>query len=96
MPALHFSITGHVQGVGFRYAMCSEARRLRLTGWVRNCTNGSVEAVAVGDQAALQRLAQWARRGPPGSRVEDVQITAATDAQAADVDDPFNQRSDRY
>jgi acylphosphatase len=96
VPALHFSITGQVQGVGFRYAMCSEARRLRLTGWVRNCTDGSVEAVAVGDQVALQRLAQWARRGPPGSRVENVQVTAATDAQADDVDNPFSQRSDRY
>jgi acylphosphatase len=96
VPALHFNITGQVQGVGFRYAMCGEARRLRLTGWVRNCTNGSVEAVVVGDQAALQLLAQWAQRGPPGSRVESVQINAATDAQAADVDDPFNQRSDRY
>lgn len=93
MPALHFNITGQVQGVGFRYTMRSEARRLRLTGWVRNCPDGSVEAVAVGDQAALQHLAQWARRGPPGSRVDSVQISAATDAQAADVDDSFNQRS---
>jgi acylphosphatase len=96
VPALHFNITGQVQGVGFRYAMRSEARRLRLTGWVRNCPDGSVEAVAVGDQAALQHLAQWARRGPPGSRVDSVQISTATDAQAADVDDPFNQRSARY
>ena len=95
MPALHFNITGHVQGVGFRYAMCGEARRLRLTGWVRNCTNGSVEAVAVGDQVALQRLAQWPAWSS-GSRVENVQVSAATDAQAADVDDPFNQRLDRY
>ena len=96
VPALHFNITGQVQGVGFRYAMCSEARRLRLTGWVRNCTDGSVEAVAVGDEAALQRLARWAKHGPPGSRVESVQVTAATDAQADDVDDPFNQRSAGY
>jgi acylphosphatase len=96
VPALHFNITGQVQGVGFRYAMRSEARRLRLTGWVRNCPDGSVEAVAFGDEAALQRLAQWVRRGPPGSRVENVQISAATDAQAADVDDPFSQRSGRY
>jgi acylphosphatase len=93
MPALHLNITGQVQGVGFRYAMCREARRLQLTGWVRNCTNGSVEAIAAGDHEALQRLAQWARRGPPGARVRDVQISAATDAQAADVDDPFSQRS---
>ncbi len=93
MPALHFKITGQVQGVGFRYTMCKEARRLRLAGWVRNCHDGSVEAVAVGEEAALQRLAQWAGRGPPGARVDSVQVNAATAAQASDVDDLFSQRS---
>lgn len=93
MPALHFKIAGQVQGVGFRYSMCNEARRLRLAGWVRNCSDGSVEAVAVGDQAALQRLAQWTRHGPPGASVDGVHVSDATDAQAADADEPFNQRS---
>jgi acylphosphatase len=90
---LHFKITGDVQGVGFRYSMCNEARRLRLAGWVRNCADGSVEAVAVGDEAALQRLAQWAGRGPSGARVVSVQVNAATAAQASDVDVLFSQRS---
>lgn len=93
MSGLHLRITGQVQGVGFRYQMCAEARRLQLAGWVRNCTDGSVEAVAVGDEAALQRLAQWARRGPPAARVQDVHISAITDKQAADADQPFSQRS---
>ncbi len=93
MPALHFKITGEVQGVGFRYSMCGEARRLRVVGWVRNRADGSVEAVAVGDELALQRLAQWARGGPTGARVDSVQISTATDAQAADIDDRFSQRS---
>lgn len=92
MPALHFKITGRVQGVGFRYAMCKEARRLKLVGWVCNCLDGSVEAIGVGDEVALQRLAQWAQHGPSGAQVTDVQIAAATDAQAADVDNPFDQR----
>ncbi|HVG05562.1 MAG TPA: acylphosphatase [Burkholderiaceae bacterium] len=92
MPALHLRITGHVQGVGFRWTMCNEARRLRLAGWVRNCSDGSVEAVAAGEEAALQRLAQWARRGPSGAQVDSVEVSAATHAQASDVDDPFNQR----
>jgi acylphosphatase len=93
MPALHFKIAGIVQGVGFRYTMCREARRLRLAGWVRNCDDGSVEAVAVGDDEALQRLVQWAQHGPPGARVDDLQVQPATAAQASDVDHPFNQRS---
>jgi len=93
LPALHFKITGQVQGVGFRYSMCKEARRLGLAGWVRNSSDGSVEAVAVGDEAALQRLAQWTRRGPPGASVDGVYVSNATDAQAVDADEPFNQRS---
>ena len=81
-----------MQGVGFRYTMCGEARRLQLAGWVRNCNDGSVEAVAVGDDGALQRLGEWARHGPAGARVDSVQVNAATTRQASDVDDPFTQR----
>ena len=92
MPALHFKITGHVQGVGFRWTMCDEARRLRLAGWVRNLNDGSVEAVAVGDDLALQRLVQWAGHGPGGARVDSVEVNTATAAQASDFDDPFGQR----
>ena len=83
MPALHFKIQGYVQGVGFRYTMCSEARRLQLAGWVRNCSDGSVEAVAVGDEAALQRLVQWAEHGPAGARVDSIQVNAATPLRRA-------------
>ena len=92
MPALHFRISGLVQGVGFRYTMCREARRLQLAGWVRNCNDGSVEAVAVGDDGALQRLVDWARHGPAGARVDNIQVNAATNAQAGDVDALFTQR----
>ncbi|MEO8187341.1 MAG: acylphosphatase [Burkholderiaceae bacterium] len=92
MPALHVRIAGLVQGVGFRYTLCREARRLQLAGWVRNCNDGSVEAVVVGDDGALQRLVKWARHGPAGARVDSIEITAATSAQASDVDDPFTQR----
>jgi acylphosphatase len=92
MPGLHFKIAGLVQGVGFRYTMCNEARRLRLAGWVRNCDDGSVEAVAVGDDDTLQRLVEWARHGPAGARVDSLQVNAATAAQASNVDDPFTQR----
>jgi len=94
LAALHFVITGRVQGVGFRYAMCVEARRLGLAGWVRNRTDGSVEAVAVGDEAPLQLLSQWAHRGPPASAVQRVYISGIADAQMHDIDRPFTQRVD--
>jgi acylphosphatase len=62
-------ITGRVQGVGFRFALRREAERLGLRGWVRNRSDGSVEALAHGSPDALDALAQWARRGPPAARV---------------------------
>jgi acylphosphatase len=91
MPARHFKIVGDVQGVGFRYSMLSQARRLRLVGWVRNCRDGSVEAVAIGDPPALDQLTEWTQRGPPGANVRQVQTRAATDTEVADVSESFNQ-----
>lgn len=66
-------IRGRVQGVGFRDALCREAARLGLTGWVRNRANGEVEALAQGGDAALDALQSWARRGPPAARVEHLE-----------------------
>ena len=93
MPAILLKIAGHVQGVGFRYSMCKEARRLRLAGWVRNCSDGSVEAVAEGDDQALQRLVDWARHGPAGAQVDNLCVNALTDPQLIDASVPFTQRS---
>ena len=63
-------ISGLVQGVGFRYAMRHEAARLGVNGWVRNRGDGSVEALLQGSVQAVEALTAWARRGPPGCRVE--------------------------
>ena len=64
-----------MQGVGFRYSMAEEAERLRLTGWVRNRRDGTVEAVVDGDPDALETIVAWARQGPRGARVTDVEVT---------------------
>ena len=72
MPTLQLRIVGMVQGVGYRYAFEREAAKLRITGWVRNRKDGSVEAVAQGPAQALDALAAWARRGPPAARVTGV------------------------
>lgn len=75
---IHFRIEGVVQGVGFRDSMCEVARRLRLDGWVRNCSDGSIEAVARGTPAACESLLAWARRGPPAARVDRIDTRPAT------------------
>jgi acylphosphatase len=82
--AKHLSITGVVQGVGYRYAFRTEARALKLSGWVRNRVDGSVEATVSGESAALDRIIDWSRHGPPGARVREVSIADADDAAVAD------------
>jgi len=70
----HFSITGMVQGVGYRAGFAAEAQRLGLGGWVRNRRDGSVEAVACGNAAILDQLTEWARQGPRGAQVRAARV----------------------
>jgi acylphosphatase len=70
---LWLRIKGRVQGVGFRFSAVDEARRLALTGWVRNTSDGEVELVAEGPKDRLQRLATWCHVGPRGAQVTDVE-----------------------
>ncbi|MEH3147296.1 MAG: acylphosphatase [Methylobacterium frigidaeris] len=65
-------VRGRVQGVGYRAWMRDEARALGLRGHVRNQPDGTVAAVVSGESGAVGRLLAACRRGPPGSRVEDV------------------------
>jgi len=65
-------VHGEVQGVGFRYWTRQEARGLGLTGYVRNRWNGTVEVVAEGQRASLQRLLDRLGRGPRSAWVQRV------------------------
>lgn len=69
---LHARISGRVQGVGFRWFVREEARRLGLAGWVRNLPTGDVELVAEGPPETLDQFAKTVGQGPPGARVEIV------------------------
>ena len=72
--AKQLKIGGLVQGVGYRDAMCREAERLGVTGWVRNCRDGTVEAVVDGVPSAVDAILAWAHHGPPSARVAGVTI----------------------
>ncbi len=71
----HILVSGEVQGVSFRQATVDEARRLGLHGWVRNVSDGRVEAEAEGERAKVEALVRWCRRGPPAARVDGVQVS---------------------
>jgi acylphosphatase len=67
-------VIGKVQGVFYRATAKEKADELGLTGWVRNCVDGSVEAIIEGPSSRLDAFEAWARRGPPAARVEHVEV----------------------
>jgi acylphosphatase len=72
MKAVHVIVTGRVHGVGFRAWTADEARPLRVTGWVRNLRDGTVEAVFCGAEVAVDEMVNRVKVGPIGARVEKV------------------------
>jgi len=83
--AKHLIIIGVVQGVGYRASFEAQARALELSGWVRNRSDGSVEAMVRGDATALQRIVDWAHLGPAGAQVREVTVVDSDDALVHDT-----------
>jgi len=81
----HITVTGYVQGVGFRYACRQRARLLGLSGWVRNAGDGSVEIHAEGADDAVEALIAWCHDGPPGAQVREVRANPAVTVIPAGV-----------
>lgn len=67
-------VSGQVQGVFFRDTCRREAARHGVTGWVRNCPDGTVEAAFEGPEDAVAAMVAWARRGPAHAVVDDVHV----------------------
>jgi acylphosphatase len=74
-------LRGHVQGVGFRAFVEREALRRGLEGWVRNCRDGSVEAVFAGDPATIADMIEACRRGPRAAHVDMLDQREGTDEE---------------
>jgi acylphosphatase len=74
MRRIRAIVSGRVQGVSFRAATCTEARRLGVVGWVKNRDDGSVELEAEGPDDMVAALIQWCHQGPPAALVARVVV----------------------
>jgi acylphosphatase len=74
MKQLHLIIQGKVQGVFFRDSTREMAKQLNLTGWVRNNSDGTVEAVFQGEEDNLKRMLEYSNQGPNSAQVKKIKI----------------------
>ena len=70
---LFIKVSGVVQGVNFRYYIQEKAQALSLSGWVKNAFDGGVEVMAEGHKEKLERLLEWAKKGPSFAQVDRVE-----------------------
>jgi acylphosphatase len=70
-----FLVSGKVQGVFFRASTARQAEQLQVRGWAKNLPDGGVEVLALGSPAAVEKLGDWLRQGPPRARVDAVEVS---------------------
>jgi acylphosphatase len=87
---VHLFISGRVQGVFFRDRMRSYAKKLNVTGWVRNLNDGRVEAILEGEEENVLKVIGWAKKGPLLARVDNV------DVREEEYKKEFNEFEIRY
>lgn len=87
---VHMTISGKVQGVFFRDTTRRTANDLGVTGWVKNLSDGRVEAVAEGPENAVDKLVEFAHEGPARANVKNVEVEEETPT------DEFSDFSIRY
>lgn len=86
---LHISISGRVQGVGYRQWLRGRALTAGVSGWVRNRADGTVEAALSGPAESVERLVFEARQGPRGADVEEVRRLETTPPRLDGGDESF-------
>ena len=74
MKKIHITISGKVQGVGFRYWLHQKSNERDVYGWVKNVITGEVEAVLIGNYKDVDEILELCKKGPPSSRVKNITI----------------------
>ena len=77
VTSLRLRVEGYVQAVGYRHFAIQEGLRLGLDGWIRNRADGTVEILVSGTTKAVEAFVAAAMKGPPGSRVKNVELHKA-------------------
>jgi len=75
MQSFKIIVKGRVQGVYFRAFTKKMAKKLAIYGTVKNCPDGSVEIIAIAEQAPLEKFIQWCHKGPLLANVSEVTLT---------------------
>ena len=71
----HIVVSGRVQGIFFRAETQEKAKDLGVTGWVKNLSEDRVEAVFEGERAKVEQMIEWAKKGPSGAIVNDLDLS---------------------
>mgnify|MGYP006284108861 CR=1 FL=1 len=74
MKNVHVKVSGRVQGVWFRANTKQKAEMLGVTGWIKNTSDGCVEAIFEGDEKLVDEMIDWCNRGPPLAKVKNVDV----------------------
>ncbi len=78
MRRVRARISGRVQGVFFRTSCAERAEAFGLSGWIRNASDGAVEVVFEGEDAGVEVMLAWCRKGPPNAQVDGVEVVEET------------------
>jgi len=71
---VHIVVSGRVQGVFYRSETQEKAQQLGVSGWVKNLSEGRVEAVFEGERDKVEQMVEWAKKGPSGAIVNDLNV----------------------
>jgi len=84
MRTVHLVIKGKVQGVYYRASARDVAREIGVTGWIKNMTDGNVEALVSGPEERVEKFIEWCRKGPKNAEVSEVIVNDSKERPLAD------------